>query len=94
MASQVPPPKYDETNYFCPPLEVELLRIRDCLTGTDLLCCLAGEAWTGNLITIYIPGILTRSGGKRMKEYLGDSVGKGGRKGVKTSPRKVTHLYL
>ena len=94
MASQVPPPKYDETNYFCPPLEVELHRIRDCLTGTDLLYGLADEAWTSNLITTYVPGIVTRSGGKRMKEYLGHSVGKGGRKGVKTSPRKVTHLYF
>ena len=52
-------------------------RIRDCQEGTGLLCGLAGEAGTGNLITIYIPGILTRSGGRTNERVFRRQRGQG-----------------
>lgn len=69
-------------------------RICDCWDGTDLRCDLAGEAWTGNLITTYISGISIESGGKTNERVVRRWRGWGWWEVVKIYPRKATHLSM
>ncbi len=68
--------------------------IRDCQEGTSFLCDLAGEAWTGNLVTIDILGVLIKSSRENHVRVVRRRCGRGGREAVKIYPRKATHLCL
>ena len=69
-------------------------RICGCWGGTDLRCGLAGEAWTGNLITTHISGILIKSGGKTNERVVRRRRGWGWWEVVKIYSRKATHLSV
>ena len=69
-------------------------RIYDCWDGIDLRCGLAGEAWTGYLVTTYISGTLIEFGGKTNERVVRRQREWGWWEVVKIYPRKAAYLSL